>query len=332
MKARLIGFLTLVLSLTACGGGGGGSSASPAVVPVVPVATSAPTTSGTQKVTFTFTFAPAPATSSSTRRTPRFLSVGTTSLYVTLLKVNGASPSQAYAYSFPVTTSGTQPPCVSNNPNYGITCTFSATEPIGSDTFAIVAASTDGQPSGSTPYPVGINENVTGTVTTGSNSIPATLHPIITSNGTFSFQNDAYGAMLVTDFRDGTDVFSGVTDTLVNPITYTLSDSSGYAHLTGFPSGSAVNEGSSYTATGTQDTDAAVNVDSIPTGTSVNLSVSYSVPSYTVPSADLPSNVTLESTTALSGTLYLTCSGPSSPGGVGTCATQTSGNVTFPVN
>ena len=123
----------LAFSLAACGGGGG-SSATPAVGGSTTGGGST-TTSGTTTAKFAVSLQQyAPVQTSSTKRRAAFISPATAQISFALVSVNGVAQSGA-AQTFAV--GPTAPNCASVS---GIvTCTLSATLPLGTD---VIAAST----------------------------------------------------------------------------------------------------------------------------------------------------------------------------------------------
>jgi hypothetical protein len=178
MSARILSLL-LVVALAACGGGGG-SNALP----------NAPGHSSMQATSAVFTITVPPKTVSAIR-SPKYISVNTQSVIITLDDVNGS------AYTGPDSSTATNltpsnPACVSAGG--GLTCTASAPAIPGSDTFTVAtydAMQTSGAPvAGAILSQATLNVNVIAGIA-NTPSTPLVLNGVASSY-TVAFTSDPH--------------------------------------------------------------------------------------------------------------------------------------------
>ncbi|MDE2571209.1 MAG: hypothetical protein KGM44_01645 [bacterium] len=313
---RRIVIVPALLLLTACGGGA--SVARPTIG-------GAPQASASQsqgKAVFTLTIPPASPQSSARR--PQFVSSATNVVYLTLLSANGLpnpNPS-AFNQTFVIALSSTpgsgSPNCTTVNLTDGTTCTFTASEPVGNDVFAIVAAQNP-NPYGSQPLPLSVAEGIALTVTqSGGSPALVNLNPVITGVSAFD-PIDSAGGTTYLQAIFGVGMRAANTPTRsnpkyalgwANPYTISLADATGNAYLAAVAPGTMgpyVKSGDSVTVTQTNLPDVQLNTSGLPAGGPYPITLTLSAPGYTLPAADVPQLPQGLSAPASQATMKLQC-------------------------
>ena len=166
--------LSATVVLPACGGGGSTPAAT------LPTSTIPTASSPTVKASFTITLPLSAASASSIKRSPQLVVPQTKTLYFALQNAPGVGNAQ-YAFTFPIDSTH----CMASADGMSQSCSYSATVPIGLDTFHLLTTDAKG-------IPLAYDPNIVGTVNadgSGLNGVVFDLQPIIGKGvSTYKFQ------------------------------------------------------------------------------------------------------------------------------------------------